>query len=831
MNTMSEANRRAPIHTSLACALSIAAITAVFAAAPSIAQQPTVARGATTADISSGQLEEVIVTAEKREESEKDVPVTMVVFDGAAIEQQGFANLSDYAKSVPGLVYNSPGNGERSGPDIAIRGIANSRLGDFETSIGTATTGYAYGDLPTYAFNPELIDIQRIEVLEGPQGTLYGAAAMGGLIKVVPNLPDFTDFYGKIVAGVSALDKGWGAGENGYNVATVVNIPLSDIFAFRFSFHTSMDPGYIDIHMLTGNPHDQYGPNGLLAFNSGLSNTFGAGGEWQKNVNQNQSGGGRMALRFKPNDQFDATLAFMYDSQVENSFPNYEPVLQSSAASTVANQFQLQPQNIGYSLASLDMAYNFGFATLHSITGWIDRKFTDSEDFAGITYGSLGGNGIVPLPTPAPVTFAVNTKLMSQELRLQGEQKDIFWSGSGLNWTVGGFYQQEKRNALGDVTVGAAWLTEATPPLLSPPSGTLEVWAGQYISTYTDKSEFADVTLNITPQLAISGGVRHATQDVESTRTDFSDLFAGAPPDGNITIHEPAHESKSTPRATITFAATKEINLYGTYSEGFRIGGYNPIGNLSTPGCLPALAKFGITDPAAAAQFKSDQIKNLEAGIKTALADGRIIANLSVFREDWTNLQTTIALDQYAAGCGASFVANAGAARINGAEAEVRAALDSHWQIALSGQYADGKIVSIVKGGTGTLGAPLESTPKSQVTAGLVYKMFPRPQWAANARIDYAYVGARNMSNTNTPVDPNYQLPGYGEVNFRFAVQHNDWEYTTFVSNLTNTVPQLGIYIFSGGPGNYTGAFAQGSQRFVTTSTPRTFGVQVKKNF
>lgn len=116
------------------------------------------------------QLEEIIVTAQKREENPKDVPVTMAVFSGADIEQQGLTNITDYAKFVPGLIYNGEGlGGERSGPDIVIRGIANSRLGDFETNIATATTGFAYGEVPAYALNPELIDVQRVEVLEGPR--------------------------------------------------------------------------------------------------------------------------------------------------------------------------------------------------------------------------------------------------------------------------------------------------------------------------------------------------------------------------------------------------------------------------------------------------------------------------------------------------------------------------------------------------------------------------------------------------------------------------------------------------------------------------------------
>ena len=827
MNTSSKPNRHAPIRGSLACALSIFAITAVIAYAPAVAQTPPASSG-TAAE--NGQLQEVIVTAERREENAKDVPVTMTVFTGAGIEAQGLTDLTDYAKFVPGLVYNGSGLGERAGPDIVIRGVANSRLFDFETNIGTNTTGFAYGDVQAYGFDPELVDIQRIEVLKGPQGTLYGASAMGGLVKVIPNLPQFNEYSGTVVGGVSVLNSGWGAGGNGWNIATVVNAPISDILALRFSFHTRQDPGYVDIHLMNGNPKEEFGPDGLTAFNSLQSNVFG-GGDFLKNVNSSQDGGGRAALRFKPNDQFDATLAFMYDSNHTNSLPNYEPVLSTSQNPLTADQFQLQPAATNYSLASLEASYDFGPAVLHSITGWIERNHSSSVDFAGTTYGALGGNGIVPLPTPAPVTFAVSTRIISQELRLQGNEKDLLWSGSAFDWTVGGFYQREQRDAIGGVTVGPNWLTEAQLPLTPPPSGTESVWQGQYVATYTNKAVFADATLHITPRVSIAGGVRHSNQDVEATRTDFSDVFAGAPPMGNVTIQEPVSESKTVPRAAVTFAANEDVNLYAAYSEGFRIGGHNPIGNLSTPGCLPALAKFGITDPASAAEFKSDQIKNIEAGIKSAFDGGRIIANLTVFRVDWADLQTAIQLDQYAKGCGASFVANAGAARINGADGELRAILTDHWQVSLSGQYADGKIVSVVKGSTGTVGAPLESSPKTQVTAGVEYRMNLRPDWTGTARIDYAYVGARNLSNTNTPVDPAYQLPGYGETNLRYAIVHNDWEYTTYVSNLTNAVPQLGIDIFAGGPGNYTGAYVAGTQRFITTSPPRTFGITVRKNF
>jgi len=779
---------------------------------------------------SEGLLQEVIVTAQKREERAKDVPVTITAFEGAALEERGLTGLNDYAKFVPGLIYNGQGIGERSGPDIIIRGVANSRLFDFETNIATATTGFVYGDLPAYSFDPELVDVQRVEVLKGPQGTLYGAAAMGGLIKVVPNLPQFAHFSASVQGGVSALDNNGLAGGLGWTLATVVNTPLTDTLALRFSFHGTEEPGFTNIHLLSGNPREEYGVNGLVAFNSEAGNVYGAG-EFLKNVNKSQSGGGRVALRFKPNDQFDATLAFMYDSRNMDSLPNFEPVLSTGQSRFTANQFQLQPEATNYSIGSLEMSYDFGPATLHSISGWIQRTHNSSFDFAGTTYGALGGDGTVPLPTPAPVTFAVTEHIVSQELRLQGEQKDLLWSGSGLDWTIGAFYQREHRDAFGDVTVGADWLTEAQAPLRAPPSGTQTVWAGEYVALYTNKSGFADVTLHFTPRLSVSAGARYSKQDVDATRTDFSDVFASAPPTGNSVIQEPVSEKSTTPRATVLFALTDEINLYAAYSKGFRIGGHNPIGNLTTPGCANALRKFGITDPESAAEFKSDKIRNIEAGIKTAFQGGRIIANLTAFRVDWTDLQTAIQLDQYDTGCGASFVGNAGAARINGVDGEVRASLDEHWQVGMSGQYAKGKIVQVVAGSPGTVGAPLENAPTTQMTAGLQYGMKPRSEWDANVRLDYAYVGQRNLSNTNTPVDPAYQLPGYSTVNLRFSAAHDSWEYTAFVNNLTNSIPQLGVEIFAGGPGDYSGAYAPRQQRFITTSPPRTFGILLKKTF
>jgi iron complex outermembrane receptor protein len=781
---------------------------------------------------SSSELEEVVVTAQKRSENIRDVPMTVTVFEGKSVELRGLTGLSDYAKFVPGIIFSPANNGEYSGPDIIIRGVANSRLYDFETSIATATTGFVFGDMPVYAFDPDLTDIQRIEVLKGPQGTLYGAAAMGGIVKIVPNAPQFDAFSGQIFGGTSAVDNGGGAGGVGWTGALVLNAPLSDIFALRVSFHSSTNPGYVNLHLLSGSPKDQYGPDPTVSFGSQNTNAYGAS-EFLKNVNGSRADGGRVALRLKPNDQFESTLTFMHESKSEDSLPNYEPSLASHNTPLVAEQFLLQPDATNYSLGSLEASYDFGGATLHSVTGWLDRRFQNIVDLTGITYGALGGNGLVPLPTPTPNTFDVDTQVESQELRLQGSKEDLFWPGSSIDWTIGGFYQRENREALGNVTVGSAWLTSAVAPLTPPPSGTQTVWAGKYDSTYTNKAGFADVSLHLNRQVTLSLGARHSAQDVNSTRLDYSDVYSSAPPAGTSIIHEPVSESKTTPRAAVTFAATKDVNLYAAYSTGYRIGGSNPIGALDTPGCQIALRLFGINDPAAAQEFKSDNIRNVEAGLKGVFLDHRISANFSVFRVDWTDLQTTVSLSQYSNGCGATFVSNTGGARINGFEEEIRALITDHWQVALSGQYATGKIVAVVPGSSGILGAPLENAPKTQVSAGIEYNAAPRPDWTVTAMLDGAYVGPRNLSNTNTPPDPNYQLPGYFEANLRLTAFHDHWEYSTYIANLTDAIPQLSVYQYPGGPGIYPGSSTPqiGTQRFVTTSAPRTIGVSARLRF
>lgn len=773
-------------------------------------------------------LGEIVVTAQKREQNLKDVPISVAVLDERFLVERGLTDLRSYASFTPGLVYaHTSLAGERSGPDIAIRGVSNSRVADFETSVATATTGFVYGDLPVYAFDPDTIDVARIEVLKGPQGTLYGASSMGGTLKVVPNDPKLDRFEASVRAGGSMTDQG---GDN-YVLSGMVNLPLvADTVAVRLNgFHRS-NSGYIDARLVKGYPNEPRGSiSAITAFNPSDLQIYG-GPSTSRDINDESVTGGRVAIRFAPSERFDATLAIFSQSKDEGSLSNLEPAISTGRSKRVTELYILQPTTVDYHIASLEASYDFGAARLFSTTGWLQRDFSNITDFTAITYGVLGGNGQVPVPGTSPLAVTTAARILSQELRLQSERMPLGIGSAAVEWVLGYFYQRESRRSTGSAGIDQAWVANSQAPLTPIRNGTPLLWAADYRSTYDNNSVFADVTLHLTDRLAISAGARYASQKLDSTRIDFGDYFAGATtPTGTTLDARRIDENKTTPRAAVTFAATDDVSLYASYSKGFRIGGGNPVQNLRTPQCQAALAALGST---ATGNFKSDNIDNLEAGIKGSVASGRVRGALSAYNIDWSDLQLSVNLLNYNAGCGASVVANVGKARIRGVDIDVRALLTDWWQIAFAGQYAKAEIVDAAPGTAAKNGDPLKDIPKYTASLGSEWSFDMPFGSSGKARIDYVYQGERNAGGVGTGVDPAFVLPSYGLLNLRGIVDKDNWTFTAFVDNLTDRRPELGVYIFPGGPGDFRGAYQPaGLQRFVGTSRARTYGLEVSKRF
>lgn len=774
----------------------------------------------------SASLEEIVVTAQRREQNIQDVPGSVSALSGDYLNERGLTDIRNYSDFVSGMIYSgTPLIGERSGPDIVIRGIVNTRFFDFETSIATATTGFVYGQMPVYSFDPRLADVSRVEVLKGPQGTLYGAASMGGTVKVVPNSPDASNFSTSITGGLGYTNDG----ETNYEFSAVTNIPfIQDVLAVRMSAYNFLDSGYIDARMVTGHPDEEVGGvTALTVFDVNDTEVFNideSNRNYIENINEVETIGGQLAAKYTPNEEFEATLSFFFQSTDERSVGSYEPALSSNLNERTTELYILQPSSTDYAISQLEMQYDFGFAELSSVTGALNRKYTNSTDFSAIVYGTLGGDGTVPVPGTAPVNFIADIDVVSQEFRLHGNS-DLM---SGLDWTVGYFYQKEDRLATGSAPVSASWIANGAADGLLPPSGSRLVWAGEYTSEYTNSSFFVDASLSLTDAIIFSVGARKSNQDLSSRRLDFGNVFAGAAtPDGFTDFSQAINEDQTTPRVALTWSATDDVMLYASAAEGFRIGGANPTGNLDTPGCQNALSILGVTE---AGKFKSDSVRNYEIGAKTQFADNTVRLNVSAFQVDWKDLQVGTTLAAFDPTCGASLVANVGAAEINGLELDLKALLFDNFQVGLIAEFNDAKLTESSPGVPGAqTGDPLKNVPDFTISAGIQYDFVAIEGTDAYARIDYVYVDDRSFSDVAAGPSQAFQLPSYDLLNFRVGASYEDWDIVAYVDNVMDESPFHGVTIWPRGPGVYGDGSA--SKRVVSLGRPRTAGLRITKHF
>jgi iron complex outermembrane receptor protein len=412
--------------------------------------------------------------------------------------------------------------------------------------------------------------------------------------------------------------------------------------------------------------------------------------------------------------------------------------------------------------------------------------------------------------------------VFSQEFRLQGDTDIGF--GTGLNWIVGVFYQTEDRYSTGSVSVNNTWMVNGTESGILPTSGTDLLWGGEYQSDYESTSFFVDLTFGVTEKLDISIGARTAKQELDSSRIDFGNVFAGAACATCTILDERSiDEDVTTPRFAIAYAATKEINLYATASEGFRIGGGNAVGNLDTAGCQTALGILGISDPGS---FDSDSVWNYEAGVKTSLLNNTVNLNMSAFNVQWDDLQVSTALSAYDDTCGASVVANVGAAELNGIELELKALVTDNFEVGMTAEFNDAELTEGDPGVPGAkAGDPLKNVPDFAMTLSAQYYFEPINNMEVFARIDYIYTDERSFSDVAAGPSDAMNLPSYDLLNLRLTASSENWNFTAFVDNLLDETPELGVQQLPGGPGDYVSGSS--TQRFVSTGRPLTVGIQV----
>jgi len=731
--------------------------------------------GATEAD----QGEDVIlVTAQRRPQTLVEVPMSITAITSEELEKRGIIDFLDYAVSVPSLSFGFNGTEARGNRNtIAIRGVS-----------GTNTTGYYIDDTPVpYGVDPRLFDIARVEVLRGPQGTLYGSGSMGGTVKVVTEAPDTTEMTIEGIGDTSFTQEGGGNAE----VAFIANMPIAqDLAALRLSGYYERQSGIYDRIYGEELPYYPEAPTPSL---SGV----------EEDVDSSDVYGFRAALAFTPTERLEIVPSFYWQQT------NEDGATQADTDPEAFEQFRVynisEPYDENYTLANLTARYDLGFAQFTSSTSHFNRRWKEVEDITEVIDTFFRGAYADPTapPFPMPIFNNRNQERFTQELRLSG-------GGERFDWLVGGFYQWVDTQRLASLVPEG----QAADPRYADFGVNDVFFVSNDSAETTELAAFVDVTWRITERIDVSGGVRLFDNEFEFMR-DSGGLF-----DAGLQLSDLTQsETGTTPRAAIRYAIDERTSIYATAAQGFRLGGTNtPL----PPTCADDLAALNVTTPDS---FDSDTLWNYEAGVKAgSLLGGALSVDAAFFQIDWSDIQQNVRLP----GCGFSFTNNVGEARIRGFEIEAVYSPRDDLTLTFSLSQNDSEIVDAGEGTAAEDGDELLSTPEWKAAASLEYDfMFAtRP---AFVRVDYQYFGeAWSTFNQDDPDNVRETLAflprdSFQIVNARVNVIFDDVTASLYVDNVLNEHANLS-------DARSIGLEFPGRPRFVT-NRPRTVGVRARVTF
>ncbi|TGX54006.1 TonB-dependent receptor [Sphingomonas gei] len=763
-----------------------AATGALAVAAPAFAQD---------SQSSIAPNEEIVVTAQKREQTLLEIPQSISVVSAERLERQQATSFVDYAALVPGLSLQQGNPGETR---VVLRGINTGGASPTtaiyidETPFG-ASTGQANGAVLAGDIDP--FDLERVEVLRGPQGTLYGANSLGGVIKFITVAPRLGEFEGKVQAGVETVTDG----DMGWNGNAVINVPIASIAALRVSGFYREQGGFID--------------------------TLGIAREKANDVT---SYGGRASLLVKPSDNFSVRLTAIAQNIRANSRAAFDadPITlkpqatdPTTGASTEGRltraQYYPDQNDVDYRNYNGTIDWDLGFASLVSATSYsktIQHEVTDaSYQLAGIGDAFFGGVG-TPGPRGITLPATVSTKKFTQEVRLASP------SSTTVEWLVGGYYTREEGRIFQRYLPFALDSGEAVDPTLTLPvgAGGADVTFPEFLraeldSVYREYAGFGSVTAHFGPRFDITAGARYSHNEQRTRQLlDGSLLVLSGSPVGPDITNGKSDENVFTWSVSPRFELSDHASLYARVAKGYRPGGPNVV----PPGAGSAFPGF----------FEADTLISYEAGIRAETADRSFAFDASLYYLDWSNIQVLVTYQTGIGPIGAD--GNGDSARSQGAEITATVRPTKGFDVVMNVAYNDAALRDDLPAGNG----------------GFAGDRLPyAPEWTANLSADYewgigggttAFVGGnvRLVSDQQTDFDDAYQtqfgrrlaIDGFATVDLRVGARFGAFNVTAFAKNLGNSRGLTNVGSFGARPGTLVSA---------SPIRPRTLGVTLGAGF
>jgi len=775
----------------------------------------------------SAGLEEVVVTATRRAESVQDVPVSVTVFSQEQMDIQGVKQVDDIARLSPSVQFGRGGGfGSDLGNFISIRG-----MGSFS---GPATTGIYVDDTPTqvgatiasgsFTDNayPMLFDIERVEVLNGPQGTLFGSGSEGGAVRFIQPAPNMS----KSALYARTEVSGTTYGAPSYEAGIAGGAPLvPDVLGFRASVWTRHTGGYVD-HV------DYY-----------TGNTVNPDNNYQDAVSL------RLALGWQPVEGLMITPSFYYQrikANGDNMFyfpsdgigdvilpqPYGDPEHGDYVSLKQLNQFGRQTMKLG----SLKIDWTLPHSMeLFSNTSYYRRAQSGLTDFAPLE-AAFWANAVWP-PDPKmtfPGADGQGNRFFTQEVRLQSTDSD-----ARFKWLVGAFYSDTKTSDYRYVSNPFLPQLLSTNPCFGVPISCYDLFFqgrpladGKYsFKGATDlvekqKAAFGQVDFKIVGGLVATLGLRYSKFDTDWTNYEGGPVTgANWPGPGGQPEHGTASASVVIPKYMLSYKTDNTLS-YLSATKGFRNGGVNaPINN---PACADDLASLGLT--AVPGSFEPDKLWSYELGTKLQMLNRRLIVDAAVYQYDWSNMIS----NQLLSSCTLSYTTNIGSARGRGFELGVQYLPIRELSLGMNLGYTKMIATQTVRA-TPTEQDPLGEmqvedgqflSDSGRLNANAQYQ-FNIAERKAYFRVDYNYnrrPGFENNPNTPASYQPDprkiFLTPGYGSANVRLGMEAGGWNVSLFSNNVFNKQPYLNMsratVSFFGTPT---------SVKTATTLVPRTYGV------
>ena len=765
---------------------------------------------------------EIVVTARRRSETVLHVPYNISAVGGASIDSRNLTTPNELLRTVPGVsvVDRGPRNaGQLDGARIRGVNVDSAALGDYAVSSVSPLSTYI-NDTPVFA-NFLLKDLDRVEVLRGPQATLYGSGSLGGTVRYIENEPNTDRFGGKITSTQSFTANAHSLGWNG---DLTLNVPINSAIAFRGTVSRLYDPGFIDYPNLY-----RTGADGLQPTLGGASTPSPSDFHRADGVNDQRTWYARGALLVKPTSQLKLVFNYNYQddhvggrqaiSEGTNGFGDAYGRYENGAVIK-------EPSSRTVNVESLEATYDLGFATLTSSTSYYDHRgesITDNTGFYGHLLPGVPSGFLYYFtyyaPNRLPLTTFVNTyseRAWIEEARLASNPRP----DSPVDYVVGVYVEDQHRGAGSRNYLPGFAETYLQEPGADPSfvSGDQSFYY-QRADHYRNAAAFGELTWHATPRLDVTGGLRYFgdSSDVNAT------IGGGVLTRNNIFATSVSHVSETKPlgKGNIAYRLDDNNLVYATVSQGYRRGGSNAI---------------PITGPqredASYLNYGSDSTVNYELGVK-----GRthgLTYSLAAFYIDWSNVQVNIQTPTF----GYYAVVNGRSATSKGLEAELNGKLWQTLSWSLGYAYTDANLTANIVTApsqftgvpfvAGRDGAPLPGVPVNTLNGSLTYAKRLSESMMLTSRVSGYYQSSSR--NGVTPGVQNVTLGGFSMWTISTSLDWKAYEATVFIKNLFNAKAVTGQYTQAfAGSDTFANFYGNDSRDLI--ATPMTVGLTLSYKF